>query len=309
MKDFNVFGDREVMPFELATSIQRVSPDPLLFATLGGSRAFGCASPTSDFDIHGVHLLSLPTVLGLGEQAAPAWLAKRTVPPWYNSVGKWSLPDTSYWGRNWRRMMSHRKAWPTEQDKTILQMIHQGMHDAAIAREMGVHPSYVSQKVRKMKLRADVERQDLTIELLERCMVYRALKLAIERRGILIRQWIAEAERVCMILLLADRSMAWEVSLEELRILKDLGTWLDANLIRLTDGQRFVCCKKCAMPLLLSVKCVDEEQQCEKWRGYRAVQAGPQSELITRCPGCRTLLYAGEGKDSFYVERVQEISE
>jgi uncharacterized protein len=68
-KDFNVSGDREIKLFELVASIQRASPDPLLFATLGGSRAFGCASPTSDFDIHGVHLLSLPTVLGLGEQA------------------------------------------------------------------------------------------------------------------------------------------------------------------------------------------------------------------------------------------------
>jgi DNA-binding CsgD family transcriptional regulator len=205
--------------------------------------------------------------------------------------------------------MSHRKTWPTEQDKTILQMIPQGMSDAAIARQFGCTPNYISQRVRKMKIRTGVARQDLTIEVLERCMVYRALKLAIERRGILIRQWIPEEDRVCMILLLADCSLAWEVSLEELRSLKDLGAFLDANLVRLTDGQRFVCCKKCAMPLLLSVKWVDEEHQCEKWRGYRAVQAGPQSELITRCPGCRTLLYAGEGKDSFYVERVQEIGE
>jgi predicted nucleotidyltransferase len=40
-------------------------PHPLLFATVTGSHAFGCAAPTSDYDVHGVHLLSLEQVLGL----------------------------------------------------------------------------------------------------------------------------------------------------------------------------------------------------------------------------------------------------
>lgn len=37
---------------------------PLIFATLTGSHAFGYASPLSDFDVHGCHLLSLQQVIG-----------------------------------------------------------------------------------------------------------------------------------------------------------------------------------------------------------------------------------------------------
>lgn len=40
---------------------------PVLFATITGSHAFGCASPESDYDIHGVHLLPVQELLGLGE--------------------------------------------------------------------------------------------------------------------------------------------------------------------------------------------------------------------------------------------------
>jgi uncharacterized protein len=45
----------------------QLHPYPLLFATGTGSRAFGCASPDSDLDIHGVHLLPLAHVLGMSE--------------------------------------------------------------------------------------------------------------------------------------------------------------------------------------------------------------------------------------------------
>lgn len=37
---------------------------PLIFATVTGSHAFGYASPLSDYDVHGAHLLSLYHVLG-----------------------------------------------------------------------------------------------------------------------------------------------------------------------------------------------------------------------------------------------------
>jgi predicted nucleotidyltransferase len=37
---------------------------PLIFATITGSHAFGYASPLSDYDVHGVHLLSLQQVIG-----------------------------------------------------------------------------------------------------------------------------------------------------------------------------------------------------------------------------------------------------
>lgn len=46
--------------------IRASSTYPLVFASITGSRAFGCASPTSDYDIHGVHLLPVQEVLGLG---------------------------------------------------------------------------------------------------------------------------------------------------------------------------------------------------------------------------------------------------
>lgn len=50
-------------------SIVSSHPYPLLCATGTGSHAFGCASPTSDLDIHGVHLLPLAHVLGMNEHS------------------------------------------------------------------------------------------------------------------------------------------------------------------------------------------------------------------------------------------------
>ncbi|MFN3193981.1 MAG: DNA polymerase beta superfamily protein [Aureliella sp.] len=42
-------------------------PYPLLFATISGAHLYGFASPDSDFDLRGTHLLPLKTVVGLGE--------------------------------------------------------------------------------------------------------------------------------------------------------------------------------------------------------------------------------------------------
>lgn len=50
----------------LHAAVTRAHPYPLVFATITGSHAFGIASPTSDYDIHGVHLLPLSECLGLG---------------------------------------------------------------------------------------------------------------------------------------------------------------------------------------------------------------------------------------------------
>ena len=52
--------------------LQHTSPHPALFGTVGGSRAYGCASPNSDYDIHGVHLLPARVVLGLTPQCVTA---------------------------------------------------------------------------------------------------------------------------------------------------------------------------------------------------------------------------------------------
>lgn len=41
-------------------------PHPLLFAAVTGSHAFGCATSASDYDVHGMHLLGIKEVLGLG---------------------------------------------------------------------------------------------------------------------------------------------------------------------------------------------------------------------------------------------------
>tara|TARA_R110002073_G_scaffold11898_6_gene53616 strand:+ start:2187 stop:3029 length:843 start_codon:yes stop_codon:yes gene_type:complete len=43
----------------------RMHPFPLVFATISGSHLYGFPSPDSDFDLRGVHLLPLSTVLGL----------------------------------------------------------------------------------------------------------------------------------------------------------------------------------------------------------------------------------------------------
>ena len=40
-------------------------PYPLLFATISGSHIYGFPSPNSDYDLRGVHLLPLETVIGL----------------------------------------------------------------------------------------------------------------------------------------------------------------------------------------------------------------------------------------------------
>ena len=40
-------------------------PYPLLFATLSGAHLYGFASPDSDFDVRGVHILPLRELVGL----------------------------------------------------------------------------------------------------------------------------------------------------------------------------------------------------------------------------------------------------
>ncbi len=45
----------------------RSHPFPLVFATISGAHLYGFPSPDSDFDLRGVHLLPLETVVGLEE--------------------------------------------------------------------------------------------------------------------------------------------------------------------------------------------------------------------------------------------------
>jgi len=42
----------------------RLHPFPLVFATISGAHLYGFPSPDSDFDLRGVHLLPLETVVG-----------------------------------------------------------------------------------------------------------------------------------------------------------------------------------------------------------------------------------------------------
>ncbi len=44
-----------------------VHPHPLLFATISGAHLYGFPSPDSDFDLRGVHLLPIETVMGLDD--------------------------------------------------------------------------------------------------------------------------------------------------------------------------------------------------------------------------------------------------
>lgn len=45
----------------------RTHPYPLLFSTISGAHLYGFPSPDSDFDLRGVHMLPLETVLGLDD--------------------------------------------------------------------------------------------------------------------------------------------------------------------------------------------------------------------------------------------------
>lgn len=55
--------------FDYDKMMQHVSahPHPLLFATISGAHLYGFPSPDSDFDLRGVHLLPLETVVSLDE--------------------------------------------------------------------------------------------------------------------------------------------------------------------------------------------------------------------------------------------------
>ncbi|NJK28385.1 MAG: nucleotidyltransferase domain-containing protein [Coleofasciculaceae cyanobacterium SM2_3_26] len=52
------------IPTQLHSALAQ-QPYPLLFATLSGAHLYGFPSPDSDYDLRGVHVLSLPEVIGL----------------------------------------------------------------------------------------------------------------------------------------------------------------------------------------------------------------------------------------------------
>lgn len=51
---------------KMMTHVRR-HPFPLVFATISGAHLYGFPSPDSDFDLRGVHLLPLKTIVGLDE--------------------------------------------------------------------------------------------------------------------------------------------------------------------------------------------------------------------------------------------------
>lgn len=57
------------MTIDYAKMMQHVAshPYPLLFTTISGAHLYGFPSPDSDFDLRGVHMLPLETVVGLDE--------------------------------------------------------------------------------------------------------------------------------------------------------------------------------------------------------------------------------------------------
>ena len=57
------------MPIPHAKLMQHVESHsyPLLFATVSGAHLYGFPSPDSDFDLRGVHMLPLETVVSLDE--------------------------------------------------------------------------------------------------------------------------------------------------------------------------------------------------------------------------------------------------
>jgi uncharacterized protein len=56
-----------MIDYEKMMSHVRRHPFPLVFATISGAHLYGFPSPDSDFDLRGVHLLPLETVVGLEE--------------------------------------------------------------------------------------------------------------------------------------------------------------------------------------------------------------------------------------------------
>lgn len=55
------------IPFDKMMNHVRSHPFPLLFATISGAHLYGFPSPDSDFDLRGVHLLPLETIVSLEE--------------------------------------------------------------------------------------------------------------------------------------------------------------------------------------------------------------------------------------------------
>jgi uncharacterized protein len=55
------------IPFDKMMTHVRSHPYPLVFATISGAHLYGFPSPDSDFDLRGVHLLPLETVVSLEE--------------------------------------------------------------------------------------------------------------------------------------------------------------------------------------------------------------------------------------------------
>jgi uncharacterized protein len=56
-----------VIDFDKMMTHVRSHPFPLVFATISGAHLYGFPSPDSDFDLRGVHLLPLKTIVGLDE--------------------------------------------------------------------------------------------------------------------------------------------------------------------------------------------------------------------------------------------------
>lgn len=56
-----------LIPIEKMMTHVKAHPFPLVFATISGAHLYGFPSPDSDFDLRGVHLLPLKTVVSLDE--------------------------------------------------------------------------------------------------------------------------------------------------------------------------------------------------------------------------------------------------
>ena len=54
-----------MIPTEKLKQIIAEQPFPLLFATISGAHLYGFPSPDSDFDLRGVHILTIEQVVGL----------------------------------------------------------------------------------------------------------------------------------------------------------------------------------------------------------------------------------------------------
>lgn len=128
------------------------------------------------------------------------------------------------------------------------------------------------------------------------------LKTAFERRGFLVRLWLPEEDRVKMIVMLGERSMAWEIATSVLETIKTgIGNLIEHEFRGLTQSMHLVACSGCKTALLETIDYGVPDGMNARgmfrcalpMRVHRLASAGPDSPMVGRCPCCDASLNGG----------------